>query len=314
MRSLVFTAVSCLPAIIAAANPPDLGFDKLWSLENNIWTNFLYPANLKQINATDDSVFTEDVRSKPQPRVPYLCIDTNRNKVQGRVDITRTFPGRELNNEYIFGLFSQPESLSLTGVAINYTITQFVANQNMASATTVITFNSTSFGVLLPLTVDSWMAFNEDGKVTQYDATFRWFDWFVKTLFEAAAVKFNTTDPIVVKSTLTELLAKAICETSDKYCTGDNKQYDSQEQCMQVLTKEKRFGDPYELGRDTLLCREVHKHMVQYRPTEHCPHIGPSGGDMCVDDKSYVQTVLESYFPQSWIANGYGDDNIWVKK
>ncbi|KAE8379999.1 hypothetical protein BDV26DRAFT_152215 [Aspergillus bertholletiae] len=294
MRSLIFAAASCLPAIIAAADPPDLGFDRLWSLENNIWTNFLYPANLKQINATGDSVFTEDV--------------------QGRVDITRTFPGRELNNEYIFGLFSQPESLSLTGVAINYTITQFVANQNMASATTVITFNSTSFGVLLPLTVDSWMAFNEEGKVTQYDATFRWFDWFVQTLFQAAAVKLNTTDPVVVKSTLTEMLAKAICETSDKYCTGDNQQYDNKEQCMKVLTKEKRFGEPYELGRDTLLCREVHKHMVQYRPKEHCPHIGPTGGDMCVDDKSYVQTVLESYFPQSWVANGYGDDNIWVKK
>ncbi|OGM50052.1 hypothetical protein ABOM_001327 [Aspergillus bombycis] len=294
MRSLVFAAVSCLPAIIAATDPPDLGFDKLWSLENNIWTNFLYPANLKQINATDDSVFTKDV--------------------QGRVDITRTFPGRELNNEYIFGLFSQPESISLTGVAINYTITQFVANQNMASATTVITFNSTSFGVLLPLTVDSWMAFNEDGKVTQYDATFRWFDWFVKTLFDAAAVKFNTTDPVVVKKNLTELLAEAICETSDKYCKDKNKQYDNHQHCKDVLTKEKRFGDPYELGRDTLLCREVHKHMVQYRPDEHCPHIGPSGGDMCVDDKSYVQTVLESYFPQSWIANGYGDDNIWVKK
>ncbi|GAB1194850.1 hypothetical protein APSETT444_004101 [Aspergillus pseudonomiae] len=267
MRSLVFAAVSCLPAIIAAADPPDLGFDKLWSLENNIWTNFLYPANLKQINATDDSVFTED-----------------------------------------------PDSLSLTGVAINYTITQFVANQNMASATTVITFNSTSFGVLLPLTVDSWMAFNEDGKVTQYDATFRWFDWFVKTLFEAAAVKFNTTDPVVIKENLTKVLAEAICETSENYCKDTNKQYENRQQCMDVLTKEKRFGDPYELGRDTLLCREVHKHMVQYRPKEHCPHIGPSGGDMCVDDKSYVQTVLESYFPQSWIANGYGDDNIWVKK
>jgi hypothetical protein len=202
----------------------------------------------------------------------------------------------------------------LTGVPIAYNITQFIANQNIASATTVITFNATSFDVLVPLTVDSWMAFNEEGKIIQYDATFRWFDWLVQTLFEAAGNKFNTTDEAKIQSMLSTLLAEAICETSDKYCTGDNLQYESKEKCMNFLTKETRFGQPYELGRNTLLCREVHKHMVQYRPKEHCPHIGPSGGDMCVDDKSYAQTVTEAYFNQSWIAYGYGDDNMWVRK
>ncbi|KAF7594352.1 hypothetical protein BBP40_009587 [Aspergillus hancockii] len=294
MRSFPLAAASWLPALITAADVPNFTFDQLWALETNLWDNFLYPANVEQINATDDSVFAEDV--------------------QGRVDITRIFPGRELNSEYIFGLFSQPNSISLSGIPISYNITQFIANQNIASATTVITFNASTFDVLLPLTIDSWIAFNEEGKIIQYDATFRWFDWFVQTLFEAAGKKLNTTDEAKIQSTLTTLLAEPICETSDKYCTGDNLQYESKAKCMDFLTKETRFGKPYELGRDTLLCREVHKHMVQYRPKEHCPHIGPSGGDMCVDDKSYVQTVTEAYFNQSWIAYGYGDDNMWVRK
>lgn len=76
-------------------------------------------------------------------------------QVQGRVDITRTFDGRELNNEYIFGLFSDPDHLSLVGVPIAYSITQFTANDDIASATTVVTFNSTSFNIIIPVTIDT---------------------------------------------------------------------------------------------------------------------------------------------------------------
>ncbi|KAE8355379.1 hypothetical protein BDV28DRAFT_163146 [Aspergillus coremiiformis] len=293
MRSLALITASYLPAIVAAAGPPNFTFDTLWSLQTNFWDNFLYPANLKQINTTDDSIFAKDV--------------------QGRVDTTRTFPGRELNNEYIFGLFSQPETFSLTGIPIAYNITQFVASQNIASATTVITFNSTSLDILLPLTIDTWIAFNADGKIIQYDAVFRWFGWLVQVLPETAG-KFGTKDPAEVQSKLTTLLAEGVCEMSDKYCTGENLQYESKEQCKQFLTKETRFGMPHELGKNTLFCREVHKHMVQYRPKEHCSHIGPSGGNMCVDDKSYAETVMEAYYPQSWVAYGYGDDNMWVLK
>lgn len=34
-------------------------------------------------------------------------------QVEGRVDVTRTFDGGELNAEYIFGLFSEPDHVSL---------------------------------------------------------------------------------------------------------------------------------------------------------------------------------------------------------
>ncbi|KAI9037146.1 FAD-binding oxidoreductase [Aspergillus affinis] len=265
--------------------------DQLWELENNFWTQFLYPANVKQINATDESVFAEDV--------------------QGRVDITRTFDGRELNNEYIFGLFTQPDTVSLTGVPINYNITQFAANQNIASATTVLTFNVTTFGVLLPLVIDTWIEFNADGKIAQYDATFRWFDYFVSTLLGVAAKRFNTTDEAEVQKQVAGIVAPTVCDQSMKYC-GDYEHYESRDQCIEYLTKETRFGQPFELGKNTLLCREVHKHMVGYRPDIHCSHIAPSGGAYCVDDMDYQQVVLQKYFEDSWVANGFADENIWV--
>ncbi|OJJ01294.1 hypothetical protein ASPVEDRAFT_166909 [Aspergillus versicolor CBS 583.65] len=278
---------------MGTASLADFTFDELWSLQNTLWENFLYPANLQQINATDTSVFAEDV--------------------QGRVDITRTFDGRELNNEYIFGLFSDPDHLSLVGIPISYNITQFSANQNITAATTVFTFNATSFNTLVPITIDTWILYNPDGKIAQYDATFRWFDWLLDTLSEAAGTGlFNTTDPAEIQRQLAGLLATTICETHDQYCLDENKQYETNEACVDFLTNTVRFGKAYELGRNTLLCREVHEHMVQYRPTEHCPHIGPSGGGYCVDDKDYATMVTERYFKQPFIPFGYGGDNVWL--
>lgn len=51
----------------------------------------------------------------------------------------------------------------------------------------------------------------------------------------------------------------------------------------------------------------VHQNMVSFRPETHCPHIGPLGGGMCVDDHTYAQTVTENYFTNFPFAHGpYG--------
>ncbi|KAH7118378.1 hypothetical protein EDB81DRAFT_606846, partial [Dactylonectria macrodidyma] len=67
------------------------------------WDNFLYPANLEQAQVVNSTFFAENV--------------------QGRVDITGNFPGRELNTEYLFGLFTDPNSVSLLNVPVSYEIT-----------------------------------------------------------------------------------------------------------------------------------------------------------------------------------------------
>jgi hypothetical protein len=63
-----FVAACCLPRLVTASSPvhhtndnPSYSFDELWSLERSFWDTFQYPANLAQINATDDSVFAENV-------------------------------------------------------------------------------------------------------------------------------------------------------------------------------------------------------------------------------------------------------------
>lgn len=57
---------------IGTATLADFTFDELWSLQNTLWDNFLYPANLQQINATDTSVFAEDV-----PSTTLRCVNVH---------------------------------------------------------------------------------------------------------------------------------------------------------------------------------------------------------------------------------------------
>ena len=100
---------------------PNLTFDQLWKFNKKFLDNFIYPADVKQAQAINSTIFSDDV--------------------QGRVDVTRTFTGRELNTEYIFGLFAnlagaKPGAITLLGVPLSYEIINFAANQNIVSSLT----------------------------------------------------------------------------------------------------------------------------------------------------------------------------------
>jgi len=147
----------------------------------------------------------------------------------------------------------------------------------------------------------------------QYDATFRWFQYLFDTLIESAMGLFDATSTEQVVGVLQQGLASGICDTHQNYCTGENQQYDDMTDCMSFLTQQVRFGEAYELGRNTILCRMVHENMVPFRPEVHCPHIGPTGGGMCVDDSTYAQKVLEPYFTNApFVPYGYESTDATV--
>ncbi|KAL9634652.1 MAG: hypothetical protein Q9164_003963 [Protoblastenia rupestris] len=240
-------------------------FNELYQMQKKFLDAFIYPANQVQAEAINSTLFSTDV--------------------QGRVDITRTFTGRELNTEYIFGLFSNlaanQDSFTLLGFATSYEIVHFAASQNIASASTLFNF---SFPILggkpVPIVIDTWNVFNSAGEISMYDATFKWWQWTVDYLLTEAGKTLNATKEQAV-AYVQKSLADSICGTAMKYCNGTN-----------ALTK------AFE-GRNTLLCRVVHQNMVQARPSTHCSHIGPSGGGYCGDEKSYVGTVTDKYFSNS---------------
>lgn len=205
------------------------------------------------------------------------------------MDLTRTFDGPELNTEYLFGLFSNlalnPETITLLGYPTKYNVVHFAANENIASAATIIDFFFPAINVSVPVQIDTWNMFNADGQILQYDATFRWFQYLFDTLITTAMTKFRLPTKELMVARFQNLIAAGICNTHQTYCNGSNIQYESRDACMGLLTNQTRFGQPYELGANTLVCRMVHENMIPYRPDVHCPHIGPTGGGMCADGK-----------------------------
>ena len=113
----------------------------------------------------------------------------------------------------------------------------------------------------------------------------------IDTLLTVAAANLGANSTADAQQKITYPLAESICAIEAQYCNGTLSQYNSSMACMDFLTTQVRFGKPYELGRNTLLCRMVHQNMVAYRPEVHCSHIGPTGGGYCIDDLTYDSVV-----------------------
>lgn len=255
-------------------------YDELLDMTTYFLDHFIHPKNADEAKKINSTIFTENVL--------------------GRVDATRTFDGRELNTEYAFGLFANmaldPGSFSLLGVPIAYNITHFSATQNIIAAVAIVEFKIVSLGVVVPVELDFWATFDGYRQMSQYDATFRYLQWQFEHLYEITKVRLGLNSTEEVQTVAGFKIAESICKTTQQYCTGQHRQYDSVEHCMHFLTSEIRFGQAHELGMNTLLCRMVHQNMVPARPGLHCYHVGPNGGGYCNDDRSYPSMVRQNYF------------------
>lgn len=276
---------------------PYFTFDELYNMTTGFFDNFMYPNNAVQAKLINSTLFAEDVL--------------------GRVDVTRNFNGRELNTEYAFGLFANialnPNSFTLLGVPTDYEIIHFAANQNVIALSLIIDFNITALGIVSPVEVVFWATVNSQGQVSQYDATFRYLSWQFASMVTLGQEKYNVSTPAEVETKLASSLATSICGVAQTYCVGANQQYNSTTECYNFLTEEVRFGEAFELGRNTLLCRMVHQNMVPFRPEVHCSHIGRSGGGYCVDDMTYNQVVRQDiYFNTPFVPYGYGSTNATI--
>ena len=217
---------------------PNFTFDQLLNLTTTFFDTFIYPHNAAEAKKINSTLFADDVL--------------------GRVDVTRTFNGRELNTEYAFGLFSNivlnPHSFTLLGVPIAYEVTKFTANANVVALDTIVTFNISALAVQAPVEVIFFATFNSQGQMSQYDATFRFLEWQFDWLLTLGMPLLHVNTTAAVVDVTSQLLAQSICATEAAYCLGDDQQYDSTPACVDFLTKGIRFGSGYELGMNTLLC------------------------------------------------------------
>ncbi|QDS72133.1 hypothetical protein FKW77_003971 [Venturia effusa] len=261
--------------ILGTDDAPVFTQEQLYRLTTRFHDTFVYPHNLAEAKKVNSTIFSED------------C--------QGNIDITRTFVGRELNTEYVFGSFAQvgkTNRLNLLGVPETWNMTHWTAFQNNANFAVTFQMFLPVLNVTLPLEIWTWVSFNSNGEISQYDATFRYVEYYLETILTLGARVLKATSPQMAMMNLQKILANNICETAQNCCTGANTQYASYNACYEFLTSGiVPLGRPYQGGRNTVFCRMIHEPMVSYRPSEHCPHIGPQGGGMCNDDFNYTDKV-----------------------
>lgn len=261
--------------ILPQENRTLLSHDELFTHYQKFWDAFIFPASSAQLQSINSSLFTEDV--------------------VGQADMTRRYIGRELNTEYLFGTFSDnsfnPTVKTLMGAPLSHQTIHFATQDNFVTSSELVLFNTSLIGGVIPVEMYIWMLFNERGEVKQYDITFRWYE----SLFQNIINSIQQQTPLSSQAALSQQLAQEVCQTALDYCTGSNEQYSSCD-CQNFLVNEVRFGASHEFGGNTLLCRHLHAKIVPLRPEVHCPHIGTTGGDMCVDDLIYQEVVLESAF------------------
>lgn len=63
------------------------------------------------------------------------------------------------------GPFTNPESITLVSIPLSYEITRFSANDYINTASTIITFKSTLLDIEIPIAVDTFIAWNDKGRI-----------------------------------------------------------------------------------------------------------------------------------------------------
>ncbi|KKP06142.1 hypothetical protein THAR02_01745 [Trichoderma harzianum] len=285
-----------LPLASLATERANFTFDQLFNFTQTFVTALKYPNNIKQANEINSTFFAENVF--------------------GRVDITGEFQGVELNTEYIFALFNNatkkdiPSYNTLFGPILEADIVHFSASGDIASATTILTYDGFPSVYSAPLV---WtLLFNQQGQILEYDVMFPLVEWSLDDAFNRTAQALNLTSTDAAQVEVQQLIATSICAVHDKFCTGANQQYATNAECMNTLVNEKPLGRAYQWSHDTVGCRCIHQAMVPLRPEVHCPHIGPTGGNFCVNGKTYEETILEPVFSIPLVPVGYENKNATI--
>ncbi|KAJ7461960.1 hypothetical protein FB451DRAFT_476131 [Mycena latifolia] len=270
-----------LVCLVSAAPTVVQMMDWLFQLQKD-WT---YPRLLDVAKSIEYSGFSSDI--------------------VGRIDITGTFIGSELNTEYVFGSladFGTATNTSLIGVPVNISIAELLVQGNDMSVSMIADFNWTV--AILPVQWNLLLMFNDEGQVSQYDTQLVRSSWLFPILLPKLVPRLAAeldmpldTDPMVLVSMRA---AYDICSKHETYCVGELQQYNTTADCMDFIANQIPFGDIWQGSQNTGICRYWHKAMVLLSPAVHCPHIGPSGGGVCID-RDYVQVVTEQVFPVPFI-------------
>ncbi|KAK4703616.1 hypothetical protein P7C70_g2598, partial [Phenoliferia sp. Uapishka_3] len=227
--------------------------------------------------------------------------------VVGRIDITSTFVGQELNTEYLYGLFwtaAQTTTTTLIPYITSQSIQALVIEPPLVYTSVIVQAGYPTINFSLPVQLDLTLNFDNDLLIQSYDVVNRRFaqaiDYILPQLVQQISKEINATAEEAANPAgiITKHAAIDICDAHEQFCVGENAQYTSSDACRTFITNELPFGQLWEGGQNS----SPPDYLVSlHSPQIHCVHIGPSGGDMC-HPHDYLDIVNIYPFNTSSIA------------
>ncbi|GAA5950619.1 hypothetical protein JCM21900_002528 [Sporobolomyces salmonicolor] len=113
----------------------------------------------------------------PAATVEKGCSDILADDIVGRVDVTTTFEGNELNVKYFFGFFGEIRKDNNTTSIIGYPASQevqaLVVEPPIVYCSAVVQLAYTTMEYSFPIQIDMTTEWNDESKMMSYDAVFR---------------------------------------------------------------------------------------------------------------------------------------------
>ncbi|GLC67597.1 hypothetical protein PLESTF_000579000 [Pleodorina starrii] len=203
-----------------------------------------------------------------------------------------TFIGVAMVIEYS-NVFANPTAAAQIIKPLSYHIRRFIVSRPIAVATVDYLYTNAVTGATTNLTFNQWFRFDNYSRVAAADFTIDRFAEFLPALGVQRVIGSNPNFPTLFKT--------IVCQAAVNYCRSPPlQQYADMQTCMDFLSSIPIL-DPRRVQSNSVLCRYWHSPLVGFAPEIHCPHIGPSGGDMCMDGP-YSAFYTASPFPVDTFA------------
>jgi len=212
--------------------------------------------------------------------------DVLNENVHARVyDFAIDLEGPLTTSEYFYGLTPNDYTMTppLTTLITNVNVQHFLAdgkqaysniNYEVKDVTTGTFFNATQIG--------QWR-FDDHDKIMEADNVQVYYD-----------IQFRENVPDSAYPFYVAVLMNQTCTREVMNCVGANQQYSNYTACIDhILTLP--FGSPLLNEWNSGTCRWWHSFLTFLRPDFHCPHVGPTGGGVCVDFT--LASLYEPFFP-----------------
>lgn len=209
--------------------------------------------------------------------------DIMNENVQARVyDFAIDLVGPLTTCEYYYGLTPNNVTMPVT-TKFNVNVQHFMADGDKAWSSINYLLTDLSTGSSFNATQIGQWRFDDNDKIIEIDNTQIYYD-----------IQFRENVPDSAYPMYMAMLINQTCTREVSNCVGANQQYENYSACVDhILTLP--FGGPLLNTWNSGTCRWWHSFLTFLRPDFHCPHVGPTGGGVCVDFT--LASLYTPFFP-----------------